>query len=385
MSSGPNLFEGKTMEVNKYWYLQMLTVNTHPCSSTGEPKLPSKGDIHRLWDGRVQTAYPVFVPFAYEISVPHSNSLGINLKAHTVQYPIGAAGKFLHCCAVTDASPPLNNVVMAGDILLKVNDKPLVSNDSTEQSFEASVKLIQTASTPRVIRFLRVGGHTYNLYPSPAEIILFANERDVTGSFQGVAVSQTPNVGTYTSSSTMAHAQYSSSSATNAVTASSINESKTAENTDKAKQTLQYSYQLRSPDSSTPSAVIKMLRHSKINWDNLSSSASLAPIHTESMTWQQEQDLLRGIPALGAGIYKEIYRDKYRYVTILHVKNNNSEKNDPNDKDVPAYPNPLYAKRRKVAHPHYHEGMRTYFLGKYDNYDEAVSRYKAAYQEFVNY
>ncbi len=367
-------------------------MNTHPCSSTGEPKLPSKGDIHRYWDARVQTAYPVFMPFAYEISVPHSNSLGINLKAHTVQYPIGAAGKLLYCCAVTDASPPLNNVVMSGDILLKVNDKLLVSNDSSEHSFEASVKLIQTASTPRVIRFLRVGGLTYNLYPSPAEIILFANERDVAGSFQGVSVPQVPTVGTYNSSSSTGHGQYLSSTATNSVTASSTNESKTAENSDKPKQTLQYSYQLRNPDSNIPSTVTKMLRHSKINWDNLSSSASSAPIHTESMTWQQEQDLLRGIPALGAGIYREVIREKYKYTVILHIKNNNnSEKNDTSGKstteitNVPTYPNPLYAKRRKVAHPHYHEGMRTYFLGKYDTYDEAVTRYKAAYQEFVQY
>ncbi len=361
----------------------MLTVNTHPCSSSGDPKLPSKVDIHRIWDARIQTAYPVFVPFTYEISVPHSNSLGINLKAHTVQYPIGAAGKLLYCCAVTDASPPLNSVVYAGDILLKVNDKILVSNDSNEQSFESSVKLIQTASTPRVIRFLRVGGLAYNLYPSPAEILLFANERDVSGSYQGVIVPQLPQGGIVPSTY--------NTLLSNTIQSTAANESKSADNSDKAaKQTLQYSYQLKNPDSSTPNSISKMLRHSKINWDNLSSTASLAPIHTENMTWQQEQDLLRGIPALGAGIYREVHRDKYKYVTILHVKNKDYKKDVSGESatestSAVAYPNPLYAKRRKMAHPHFHEDMRTYFLGRFDSYDEAVTKYKAAYQEFCFY
>lgn len=147
--------------------------------------LPPAPDVNKRWSEVITTSYLPPLSFTYEISFHSQNSLGLNLRPHFIQY--GNSKKYLGCCVVLEALAKLSTIVQPGDILLRLNDSLLVStNDSFH--FESITKTIANASSPRVIRFLRIAGATYNLLPSPAEILLLANDPGTSAKYNYVMI-----------------------------------------------------------------------------------------------------------------------------------------------------------------------------------------------------
>lgn len=99
----------------------------------------------------------VFVPtsgFCYDITFPHQQSLGLNLRPQHIMYGQVSGAMFLGCLAVVDASAFLSTIVCPGDLLLRVNDIELFASGDVFD-FDKMTRVITGAAVPRTVRFYR--------------------------------------------------------------------------------------------------------------------------------------------------------------------------------------------------------------------------------------
>lgn len=78
--------------------------------SQGAPTLP---DSTRSWHDRNSTLYTPSTSFAYEITFPHTKSLGLNLKPHSVFYS-PESDQFMGTLVVVEAMTLLSSLVYPG-------------------------------------------------------------------------------------------------------------------------------------------------------------------------------------------------------------------------------------------------------------------------------
>jgi hypothetical protein len=130
--------------------------------------LPGKADMTRRWSERLARSYHPTAAFAFEVTFTFQSSLGLQLRPFLLTYSVAGGKRILGCCVVIDSSNSPTQIVQAGDILLSINGMSLIgttphpqvdaevkAGSSSEFNFDASVKAISQATTPRTIRFLR--------------------------------------------------------------------------------------------------------------------------------------------------------------------------------------------------------------------------------------
>jgi hypothetical protein len=135
------------------------------------------------WPERTQSAFSISTAFSYEISFPHQNSLGLNLKPLSLTYPLGSGSRTIGCLTIVDATPFLASVIMPGDILVRINSTELALPGHLFD-FEKATKAITSAEPPRVLRFIRPSGP--GIAPSIAETTAMLHESSPTARFQVV-------------------------------------------------------------------------------------------------------------------------------------------------------------------------------------------------------
>eukprot|EP01041_Mallomonas_annulata_P005322 gene5322-10646_t len=157
------------MSMNKKIKSGIFTTNQSIITDNGPPMQ----DIHRPWTDRLMTCFQPTASFAYEITFPHQNSLGLNLTPFYVSNSVEGPGNGLGCLLVIDSTPFLSTIVHPGDILLKVNDCELVTGSDTFSFKEATIQVTK-ATAPRTLRFMRPGNR-YNKF-SPVELKLLSQD-----------------------------------------------------------------------------------------------------------------------------------------------------------------------------------------------------------------
>ena len=136
--------------------------------SEGAPPVCFAGS--RTWYKRIVSAHTPSTSFCYEITFPHTNSLGLNLRPRCITYSSGGGQKYMGALVVVEITSLLSSIVYPGDILLCINGRSLVDfGDSYE--FDKCTSAITSSPAPRIVRFLRPVGPTQPL--SGAELSLF--------------------------------------------------------------------------------------------------------------------------------------------------------------------------------------------------------------------
>lgn len=316
-------------------------------SSSNVSFVPNKVDVNRIWSDRVESCYHASSTFAYEVTVPHQKSLGLNLKPHTLSCSIGAGTKRkLGCVIVVDAAQPLFPIVYPGDILLRVNDVSLITAPDQEFSFETTAKAITSATAPRTLRFMRPAGLASNMYPSAVEVLLLSTESNVIAKFTAQEVEEISN------------------------------QSIKQEELNNSEKKLSYSNAFL--DSTAPPAVKKMMLQNKVDWEygpSIEAYNNTPLIDLQTNLVKIENMITHGTPSFGAGIYK----DRMQFVAVLHT-------NYEYDKGI---------KEDKIGNDSNkcNNNVRTYFLGKFDTEDEAIASYNKVnmlkiiivYMLFINF
>jgi hypothetical protein len=299
-------------------------------SSSNVSFVPNKVDVNRIWSDRVESCYHASATFAYEVTVPHQKSLGLNLKPHTLNCSIGAGTKRkLGCVIVVDAAQPLFPIVYHGDILLRVNDVSLITAPHEEFNFEKTAKAITSATAPRTLRFMRPAGLASNMYPSAIEVLLLSTESSVIAKFTAQEVEDISN---------------------QSIKQDELN------NSDK-----KLSYSNAFLDSSAPPAVKKMMLQHKVDWESgpsIESYNNTPRIDLQTNPVRIDNMITHGTPSFGAGIFK----DRNQFIAVLHT----------------IYENDKGFKEDKIENEsnNSNNNIRTYFLGKFDTEDEAIGAYK---------
>ena len=124
----------------------------------------------KSWIQRQSSAFVQTCGFCYDITFPHQQSLGLNLRPQHIMYSEGSGAMFLGCLAVVDASAFLSTIVCPGDILLRVNDIELYASGDVFD-FDKMTRVITSAAVPRTVRFLR-SSDTPLLCPAELELAL---------------------------------------------------------------------------------------------------------------------------------------------------------------------------------------------------------------------
>lgn len=151
-------------------------------SNAGVERQSTGSSIEQRWIDRINTTYHPPSSFTFEISFHNSNPLGLNLRPHFIPY--SSSCKLLGCCVILEVIPALEPYIHPGDILLKLNDASLLGDSSSSSfNFDSTTKLISQTTSPRIIKFMRISGLAYNLLPSPAEVILLAQDANVYAKF----------------------------------------------------------------------------------------------------------------------------------------------------------------------------------------------------------
>jgi hypothetical protein len=133
------------------------------------------------WVERIQSAYSYSTTFTYEVSFPHQNPLGLNLKPHSVMYSQAGGNQAVGCLCIMDVTPFLASVISPGDFLLRINDTELATPGHLFD-FEKATRSITSAQAPRVLRFMRPAGP--GVSASPSEIYLSMREHEPLAKFQ---------------------------------------------------------------------------------------------------------------------------------------------------------------------------------------------------------
>lgn len=170
------------------------TVSESGCSIVQTPQIQSDylqqaQSYRRSWSERTAAASATSSVFAFDMTFSHTNPLGLNLRQHLLGYSSGGVGvksrRRVGCLVVTDVSSQvLEPYVHSGDLIIRVNDVPLVSV-TTPLTFEQATRLIMAAPHPRTLRFLRASAN--GILPSPAEVLLLIPEHTVTARFNVTA------------------------------------------------------------------------------------------------------------------------------------------------------------------------------------------------------
>jgi hypothetical protein len=137
---------------------------------------PSFPPLYNSWHRDVASYQTVSTAFTYDITFPHQNSLGLNLKPYYVSYSSGGLHKTIGCLLVIDATPFLASIIAPGDLIIRINNISLPLPCDVFD-FDAATRAITSAKAPRTIRFLRPYGVTRLI--SPAEIMLFMSNDGV--------------------------------------------------------------------------------------------------------------------------------------------------------------------------------------------------------------
>mmetsp|Transcript_9726 Transcript_9726/g.14658 ORF Transcript_9726/g.14658 Transcript_9726/m.14658 type:complete len:828 (+) Transcript_9726:64-2547(+) len=139
-------------------------LKSSPLSTDGAPP---RASITRAWNKRIQSSYTPSSSFCYEITFPHQNSLGLNLKPRSIYYSCGGGTKHMGALVVVDATSLLSTIVYPGDIILRINDMNL-TDIGESFSFDTCTSRITSTKPPRCVRFLRPLGPYHTL--SAAEL-----------------------------------------------------------------------------------------------------------------------------------------------------------------------------------------------------------------------
>jgi hypothetical protein len=131
---------------------------------------PPRAVVNRPWHKRIVSSYTPSASFCYEITFPHTNSLGLNLRPRCLSYSSGGGQKYMGALVVVEITSLLSSIVSPGDILIRINDKNLVDFGES-YDFDKCTGVITSSSAPRLVRFLRPMGPTQLL--SAAELSLF--------------------------------------------------------------------------------------------------------------------------------------------------------------------------------------------------------------------
>ena len=100
----------------------MATTNNDILIPEGVPPLISPCNFP--WNDRIYTSYFPFIGFIYEVNFGNEIKLGLNVKAFTLKQTQGT--RSVCYLSVVDVIPGLSGIVQCGDILLSVNEKPLI-------------------------------------------------------------------------------------------------------------------------------------------------------------------------------------------------------------------------------------------------------------------
>lgn len=167
------VFSGSQRIETEKEFSQTESINSKLDTSLAMPVM--RIDYKRRFVERAASLFTPSATFAYDITFPFQHALGLNLTPHFLQYSSQGGKRVLGCCIVVEAlNAALNSLVLPGDILLKINDICLLGSSADGFNFDNVTKLIQNASVPRVIRFMRPAGSSVNLLPSPVEAQLLA-------------------------------------------------------------------------------------------------------------------------------------------------------------------------------------------------------------------
>ncbi len=125
------------------------------------PQAPP-AEVSRPWSKRIFGSQVLAANFTFDITFPHQNSLGLNLKPHFITAS-QFCGNNMHFGAlvVFDVTSFLSQLVFPGDLLIRVNDVNLCG-PSDSFDFDAATKSITNAKSPRVLRFFRPNGSPSN-------------------------------------------------------------------------------------------------------------------------------------------------------------------------------------------------------------------------------
>ena len=116
-------------------------------------------DHDKPWARRVHMCQVLPVNFIFEITTQFHSPLGLNLKPlhfmHTTANQHGT--KYYAVLLVVEATSFLAQVVLPGDLLLKVNEIELCS-EADVFDFDSCTRAIMTAKGSRTLRFFRPNG-----------------------------------------------------------------------------------------------------------------------------------------------------------------------------------------------------------------------------------
>ena len=89
----------------------------------GAPQLPDSTDA---WDKRSSTLYTPTASFCYDITFPHTKSLGLNLKPNYIHYS-PQSDNYIGILVVVEAMTLLSSLVYPGEITFKLKN-PCINN-----------------------------------------------------------------------------------------------------------------------------------------------------------------------------------------------------------------------------------------------------------------
>jgi hypothetical protein len=141
--------------------------------------VPKKLAMVPRWTEKVFCSYIPSVSFSYEVTFPSPIIKYIKLKIQQL------LGSNLHYCAITEVKTFLTEVLQPGDILLKINDSPLLSERYGSGVFDNTTvsNLLTNCSLPCTLRIMRTGGTSTNFKPSSSEIILLESDKNCSAKF----------------------------------------------------------------------------------------------------------------------------------------------------------------------------------------------------------